>query len=291
MINAFFTYYLNLGRSTRTAEEYKKEIDLYVDYLSKIYPGLNQEELILLTDKHDAYAYLTYCLEKGNSAATRARKISALRQFYRFLVSRDITDNNPFYHLDRPKVPRSLPVFLSLDDTKKLITSSRSHKDLFYRRRNACIVILFVNTGMRLSELASLFINDIYDDTVILQGKGGKERYVYLNKACQRAIRMWVGKRGHDHGALFVSKSGHPLKPASIAGVVKDELRKVGLGHLSTHKLRHTCATLLYRYGQVDIRLLRDILGHVSIAATQIYTHVVDEQLIRALESHPLSDY
>lgn len=291
MIDLFFTYYLNLGKSERTAKEYKKEIGLYVDYLRNIYPGLTPEELILLTDKHDAYAYITHCMEKGNSAATRARKISALRQFYRFLVSRDITDSNPFYHVDRPKVPKTLPVFLSLDDTKKLITSSRSNKDLFYRRRNACIVILFINTGMRLAELSSLDINDIYDDAIIIQGKGDKERYVYLNKACQRAIRLWVGKRGHDSGSLFVSKGGQPLQPASIAGVVKAELHKVGLGHLSTHKLRHTCATLLYRYGQVDIRLLRDILGHVSVATTQIYTHVVDEQLIRAMESHPLADY
>jgi site-specific recombinase XerD len=281
-----------LGRATRTCMEYGKELHYFARWLGAD-SGLREDDVLQLATRDDIQHYLADCSACGNSAATRARKISCLRSFYFFLVDQGLALFNQVAGMPRPKVPRKLPVYLSVNDAKKLITTARSQQDLFYRRRNALIVILLLNCGLRLSELTGIQLSDVYEDVILIKGKGSKERYVYLNKSCQRALRLWLHHRGDQQGALLVSKGKQQLSPAAVSSVVKHELRAAGLdvSKLSTHKLRHTCATLLYRYGRVDIRLLQSILGHSSIATTEIYTHVADEQLQAAMDSNPLADY
>ncbi len=287
LINDFIIYFSAvLGRADRTCQEYAKEIRYFAAWLE---PDMPQDDVLKLATRHDIRRYVESC--SNLSAATRARKISTLRTFYAWCVANGHRPDNPVAGMPRPKITRSLPVYLSLDDAKALVRSARSRGDLFYRRRNTLIIILYINCGLRLSELAGVQMHDVYDDAIRIVGKGGKERYVYLNQSCQRALRLWLGKRGHGSGYLIVSKQGQGLSPSSLASVVKIELAKVGLGHLSTHKLRHTAATLLYRYGHVDIRILQSILGHASIATTEIYTHVVSDQVIAAMESHPMADF
>jgi|BioPla2DNA2_1021312.scaffolds.fasta_scaffold00226_55 integrase/recombinase XerD len=295
LIDNFVLYYATLGKSARTGQEYKKEIKYFARFLALRYPnsGLSDTELLICADKSDAYAYMACCLtELNNSNEARARKVSALRMFYRYLIKTDHVSINPFDSVDRPKISRKLPVFLSLDDAKLLIQVARSRKDLFYRRRNTCIVIWFLNLGLRLSELAGIQISDIYDDSVLIQGKGNKERVAYLNKSCLRALRLWLHWRGRHDGSLFVSKQGHGISSSAIADIIKNLIRAADLpDRISTHKLRHTAATLLYRSGAADLLLLSEILGHASIATTQIYTHVADERIIAAMEAHPLADF
>lgn len=287
LIDEFIVYFAAvLGRADRTCVEYAKEIRLFA---SRLEPDMPVDDVLMLATRSDVRRYIESCSEL--SAATRARKISTLRTFYAWAVDNGYRTDNPVISMPRPKISRSLPIYLSLDDAKALVRSARSRGDLFYRRRNTLIIILYINCGLRLSELAGIQMHDVYDDAIRIVGKGGKERYVYLNNSCQRALRLWLGKRGHGSGHLIVSKQGQGLHPSSLASVVKLELAKVGLGHLSTHKLRHTAATLLYRYGHVDIRVLQSILGHASIATTEIYTHVVSDQVIAAMESHPMADF
>lgn len=287
LIDSFIRYFSAvLGRADRTCTEYAKEIGYFASWLE---PDLPPDDVLLLATRSDVRRYIESCSDRSN--ATRARKISTLRTFYSWMVDSGLRQDNPVAGMPRPKITRSLPVYLSLEDAKALVRSTRSREDLFYRRRNTLIIILYINCGLRLSELAGIQMSDVYDDALRILGKGGKERYVYLNNSCQRALRLWLGKRGHASGHLVVSKQGQGLHPSSLAGVVKSELAKVGLGHLSTHKLRHTAATLLYRYGHVDIRVLQSILGHASIATTEIYTHVVSDQVIAAMESHPMADF
>lgn len=294
LIDDFVTYYQTLGKAVRTGTEYAKEILYFAKFLQSSYPnaGLKLDELLMVADKTDAYAYMTKCLDKCNSTATRARKVSSLRQFYKYLLKQDLVSTNIFEVIDRPKVTHSLPTFLSLDDAKKLILTARSLGDLFYRRRNTCIIVWFLNTGMRLSELASIQLLDIYDDAVLIHGKGSKERMVYLNRACLKSYRLWLYYRGQDEGPLFISKSGQGLSPGSIATIVKSLIRKAGLPErVSTHKLRHTCATLLYQSHVADLLLLSEILGHSSVATTQVYTHIADERIKAAMDQHPLANF
>lgn len=293
MFTSFINHFKTLGKSDRTAAEYLKEARYFASFIRQTHQvGLPDEDLLLLATRADAYDYISDCTKKDLSAATRARKVSSLRSFYHFLIEFDYLTVNPFLSIHRPKVQRKLPVYLSLSDARILIQTARSKKDHFYRRRDTCIIIFFINLGLRLSELANLSYGDIYDDAIRVTGKGDKERYIPLNKSCLRALRLWLSHRGNHHGGLFLSKQGKDISGSSIGGIIKKHIRQAGLNpDLSTHKLRHTCATLLYRYGGVDIRLLQDILGHASIATTEIYTHVVDEQLIEAMAHHPLADF
>lgn len=294
LIDDFVTYYQNAGKAERTAREYAKEISYFSRFLSSIYPdsGMAQDELLCCASEQDAYAYMTQCLASGNSNQTRARKVSALRQFYRYLHRVHLVTENIFEPIDRPRVSHSLPSFLSLDDAKLLIRTARDIDDIFYRRRNACIIIWFLSMGLRLSELAGIQMHDIYDDAILIRGKGSKERIAYLNKSCLRALRLWLHWRGGQDGALFTAKCGSGLSAGSIAAIVKALIRRAGLpDRISTHKLRHTAATLLYRSGAADLLVLSEILGHSSIATTQIYTHVADDRIIRAMDAHPLADF
>lgn len=245
---------------------------------------------------NDAYAFLSYCnLERNNSAVTRARKVSSLKGFFRFCtVQLGLFTESPMRELDVPKIKKSLPKYLTLEQSISLLDSI----DGKYKERDYCILTLFLNCGLRLSELVGLNCSDIKSNgTMVVTGKGNKERTIYLNDACNAAIKNYLrvrpvdGVKDKDRDALFISRLNKRISPKTIQLLVYNLLEKCGLRKqgMSVHKLRHTAATLMYQYGHVDIVLLKEILGHENLSTTDIYTHVVNEQLEEAVASNPLS--
>ena len=197
--------------------------------------------------------------------------------------------------LESPKVKNALPKHLSLEDSLELLASVDGPN----KERDYCILTLFLNCGMRLSELCELNLSDIRaDGTMRLLGKGNKERIVYINDACDAAIKAYLAVRPNDainfadRNALFISRNKRRISNKTVQHIVKTYLEKAGLGGqgYSTHKLRHTAATLMYQHGNVDIRVLKDILGHSNLGTTQIYTHISDKQIKNAIDSNPLSN-
>ena len=245
----------------------------------------------------DVYEFLAYCKnERHNSARTRARKMSSIRVFYRFLEKRHYIESNPMTNLESPKIEKSLPKFLTLEQSMDLLNSIGGTN----KERDYCIVTLFLNCGMRLAELVSINYTDIsYSKNgvhITITGKGNKQRMVYLNQACVDAIAAYMRVRPKDgvtdKEALFLSERKKRISPKTVQYIVKSYLEKAGLGDgYSVHKLRHTAATLMYQHGHVDTLALKEILGHESLQTTQIYTHVSSEQLKTAAESNPLADF
>lgn len=294
------------GQSIRTIEEYFSDLRTFFRYIKKakgkVDPGAPFTsikiddvtiELIETITLSDVFEYMNYIMcERGNNAATRARKSSSLRTFFRYLTNKTgRLKKNPVEELDLPKLKSSLPKFLTLEESLELLKSVEGP----YAKRDYCILTLFLNCGMRLSELVGININDIRsDNTLKITGKGNKERIVYLNDACKKSIDAYLQVRPSspsDKRALFISKRKKRISPKTVQHIVKKYLEKIGLGDqgYSVHKLRHTAATLMYQYGKVDIRILKDILGHENLGTTQIYTHVSSDQMEKAALANPLS--
>ena len=305
-------YLLNLklikDRADRTEEAYYIDIRTFLRYL-KLKHGDVQSDTpygkISIKDVpfsyienftlYDAYEYMNYLKEiRGNSTATRARKTSALKQLYLYLHSKaKMLDKNPLEDLEMPRIKNKLPKYLSLEQSIELLKNIDSK----HRSRDYCIICLFLNCGMRLSELVGLNVNDYSKDnrTLRLFGKGSKERIVYLNDACIEALETYLKDRpsnSKDPNALFISQQLRRINKRRVQFIVEEMLKKAGLSNLgvTTHKLRHTAATLMYQHGGVDPLVLKDILGHKSIATTEIYTHLSNENLKKAAESSPLAD-
>lgn len=244
----------------------------------------------------DAYLFLSFCKqERDNDAAARARKTSSIRAFFKYLaVQKKLISENPMQELETPKLKKSQPKYLTLDESLQLLAAVDGKN----KERDYCILTLFLNCGMRLAELVSINYTDIKDNnTLTVTGKGNKQRTVYLNDACVAAIQSYMAVRPvdgvpeKDKSALFLSTRKHRISPKTVQHMVYGYLEKCGLGNrgLSVHKLRHTAATLMYRYGHVDVLVLKEILGHENLGTTQIYTHIVDEQLQEASKANPLS--
>ncbi|MDO5139698.1 MAG: tyrosine-type recombinase/integrase, partial [Oscillospiraceae bacterium] len=242
------------------------------------------------------YEYLHFTMSsRDNNASTRSRKISALRSYFKYLtIKAHKLEDNPVKDLEVPALKKSLPRYLSLDESVSLLNAV----DGDFATRDYCILTLFLNCGMRLSELCGININDIHEETITITGKGNKERQVYLNTACKKAIARYFRDRNKrtyahkDRQALFLSRTGSRLTPRRVEQIVNGYIQKAGLegqGY-TVHKLRHTAATLMYRYGDVDILTLKEILGHAHTSTTEIYTHLDDKRLKEAADSSPLSE-
>ncbi|MBQ3149757.1 MAG: tyrosine recombinase XerC [Clostridia bacterium] len=256
--------------------------DIDIDFLKKV-------------TVNEAYAFLAYCTTvRKNNATSRARKVVAIKRFYRFLaLNKQFIDENPLADLESPRIKKSLPKYLTLDQSLDLL----SCVDGNFRERDYCILTLFLNCGLRLSELVGLNLTDIRNDSTIrVLGKGNKERIIYLNNACTAALNRYLRVRPADgvadRDAVFISRNKRRISKRAVQDIVDKFLKKAGLDGqgYSVHKLRHTAATLMYQHGDVDVRLLKEILGHESLSTTEIYTHVVNSQLQKALDSNPLND-
>ncbi len=320
-INAFLDYStIILNKSPNSIKEYNYDLAMFFKFIKMHFNLTDKKDFkeieindltidtvnkIKIDDIHSFLGYLTS--EYHSKAATRARKISTIRIFFKYLSQEASNeyriDHNPALTLKTPKKDKRLPKYLSLDDSKKLLEASEDEDNPNYARDFA-ITTLFLNCGMRLSELVGINITDIdlNDCKLTVIGKGNKERTIYLNKACLKAISEYLEvrpKQGvqkdskHSENALFLSSRKTRISNRTVQYIINQELKNAGLDSTkySVHKLRHTAATLMYQYGQVDIRALQEILGHESISTTEIYTHVSNEQARTALDKNPLADY
>ena len=319
-INAFLDYSTTiLNKSPNGIKEYNYDLAMFLKFI-KIHFSLTKEtdfskieikdlsfDVIKKIELDDIHAFLGYLTTTYHSkAATRARKISTIRIFFKYLSQeasqKFLLDHNPALNLKTPKKDKRLPKYLSLDDSKRLLDAA-SDEDNRNHERDYAIITLFLNCGMRLSELVGININDIdfSECKLTVIGKGNKERTIYLNHACMKAISSYLQvrpKQGVKHDsknsekALFLSERKERISNRTVQYVINKELMQAGLDNrkYSVHKLRHTAATLMYQYGEVDIRALQELLGHESIATTEIYTHVNSDQVRSAVERNPLAN-
>ncbi len=247
------------------------------------------------------YDFLLYTdTERGNQTSAKARKLSAIKGLYKFLINkRGLLEDNPAANIDTPKKKKALPKFLSLEESITLLNTIAEDKSSPNRARDYAIVTLFLNCGMRLSELVGISLTDLDPELRSLRvlGKGSKERIIYLNDACRAAlaeylkVRLSEAYRKSRDKALFFSNRMQRMSVKTVQAMVYKYLTAAGLGarKLSVHKLRHTAATLMYQSGEVDIRVLKDILGHEQLNTTQIYTHISDRNMEEAMKHNPLS--
>lgn len=319
-LNAFLDYSTTiLNKSPNSIKEYNYDLAMFLKFI-KIHFGLTKEtdfakitikdidiDTIKKIELNDIHAFIAYLArEQKSKSATRARKVSTIRIFFKYLSQKADMNfrikENPAQNLETPKLDKRLPKYLNLEDSKKLLKTT-DNSDNRNHERDYAILTLFLNCGMRLSELVGINITDIdfSENKLNIIGKGNKERTIYLNKACINAINNYLAvrpKQGikadklNSTKALFLSERKERISRRTVQYIVYTKLLAAGLdpSKYSVHKLRHTAATLMYQYGQVDIRALQEVLGHESISTTEIYTHVDNSQVRNALESNPLSD-
>ncbi len=245
-------------------------------------------------DFEDIKSFMTFCMEeRGNRAAARSKKCSVLNTFFNYLTKKvRLLKENPAENIDFPKKAKVLPKYLTLEQSIALLKSV----DGEYKERDYCILTLFLNCGMRLSELVGINMNDIMENNMLrIFGKGRKERIVYLNEACNHALQEYLKVRpenAEDKNALFISKRNKRISKETVQFMVYKYIDKIGLGEqgYSVHKLRHTAATLMYQHGNVDIRVLKDVLGHEHLDTTEIYTHLSSKQVQNAINANPLAN-
>ncbi|MBE6703194.1 MAG: recombinase XerC [Ruminococcaceae bacterium] len=250
----------------------------------------------------EIYAFLQYSGSvRKNLWAAKARKLASIRMFYRYLVHKTKQlETNPAADIESPKPRKSLPKFLTLTESLSLLETVKNDTDSRTVVRDYAIITLFLNCGMRVSELVGINLSDINRDLRSLRvtGKGAKERVIYLNDACHDALAEYLSLRLADNNAhsvkekaLFLSNQRKRISVKTVQWMVYKYLDLAGLGgrHLSVHKLRHTAATLMYQQGGVDVRVLKDILGHEQLNTTQIYTHVSNADMETAMAHNPLA--
>ena len=316
-LNSFLDYTVTiLNKSPNTIKEYNYDLATFLKFIKVHFKMTDEEDFSKITIKDiplstikqikldDIHAFLSYLTNTYHSkAATRARKASSIRVFFNYLSQKaNLIEFNPAQNLETPKLDKRLPKYLSLEDSKRLLNVAGSD-DNRNNKRDYAIITLFLNCGMRLSELVGINIKDINfsECQMTVIGKGNKERTIYLNKACMTAINNYLAVRpvegiktdkANSINALFLSERKERISRRTVQYIVDKELRVAGLdtSKYSVHKLRHTAATLMYQYGNVDIRALQEVLGHESISTTEIYTHVANVQARSAIENNPLSD-
>ena len=319
ILREFLFYHETIkGHSKKTIDEYFLDLRTFFRFL-KIHKNLLPRDtpfeevsikdidldFVKSVSVTDVYEYLAFLsrdrpkqanspsTEYGLNANSRARKIAVIRSYYKYLTLKaHKLSENPVADLDSPKLRKSLPRFLSLDESFMLLDGV----DGIYRERDYCIVTIFLNCGLRISELAGLDLTDLRADSIRVLGKGNKERIVYINDACAEAINDYLTIRkgivALDKRALFLSSRRTRISTSTIHSLVKKHLLAAGLdsSKYSSHKLRHTAATLMLKSG-VDIRTLQELLGHEHLNTTQIYTHIESSSLRDAANRSPLSGF
>ena len=306
LIRDFLVYHETIqGHSCRTIDEYFLDLRSFFRYIkqkknliSKDVPfdsimiddvDLSLVHSITLSDVYDFMSFLSQ--DRSLTATSRARKVATIRSFYKYLTNKaKLLRENPVQDLDSPRLRKSLPRYLNLDESIELLDSVAGKNS----SRDYCILTLFLNCGLRISELVGLNVTDVRGDQLRVLGKGNKERMLYLNEACQQALQDWITERSMltlvDQKALFVTlQNRRRISRAAVHKLVKKHLLAAGLdsSQYSAHKLRHTAATLMLQNG-VDVRTLQEVLGHDNLNTTQIYTHVDSDDLRTAARANPL---
>lgn len=317
ILRDFLSYHENIkAHSQRTVDEYYLDLRNFFRYMKQLRnPSLAGKPLdeidildidlafvgsITLTD---IYSYMTYLSrdrirfqnsqksDYGLNAASRARKIATIRSFYVYLTNKTHQlRENPVKDMDSPKLKKELPRYLTLDQSIDLLKAVDGKN----QERDYAILTLFLNCGLRISELVGLNIQDIQGETLRVLGKGNKVRILYLNEACQDALNRYLAVRGpisgRDANALFLSTRNERISRSNVHAMVKKRLLEAGLdaSQYSSHKLRHTAATLMLQNG-VDVRAVQEVLGHDHLNTTEIYTHIDNEALRVAAKANPLS--
>ncbi|MBQ8163929.1 MAG: tyrosine-type recombinase/integrase [Clostridia bacterium] len=301
--------------SEKTISEYLLDLRTFFRFLTardkKISPdseefekidirGIDLEYIKNITTE-DIYEFLMYTDNiRGNMAAAKSRKLSSIKGFFKYLTTkRMMLEDNPAINIEAPKKKQALPKFLSLEESLDLLNAVKNDKDSKTTVRDYAIITLFLNCGMRVSELVGINIEDVDGQfrSMTVTGKGNKQRIIYLNEACKTALADYVQERlGEQHKAcmsraLFLSSREQRISVKTVQWMVYKYLDLAGLEskHYSVHKLRHTAATLMYQTGNVDVRVLKDILGHEQLNTTQIYTHVSNRSMEEAMSKNPLA--
>ncbi len=306
-----YWYHLTLvkAKSKGTSEGYLTDIRVFFRYLifmdSDADIDFNKIDIrdfdisrLENVNLHKIYEYIYFLHdERNNNDKTVARKVSSIKSLYKYLTKEvSLIKNDPTVNLELPSLKKSLPKYLSLEESQELL--EQTAKSPINSPRDFCMVTLFLNCGMRLSELVGINISDIdfKEQKVRILGKGNKERIVYLNDACIESLHDYIESRDNsitEPDALFLSKRGGRITRRRVEQIVEQMLKQCGLSGkgISVHKLRHTAATLMYQYGNVDTLTLKEILGHKSIATTEIYTHLSNDILKKAADSSPLASF
>lgn len=313
VLRDFLTYHETIaGHSSRTVDEYFLDLRLFFRFLKQNRgdePDVCTLEEVSIIDidaaylatvtLNDVYDFMRYLGRErpnqpnsphtgyGLGAAARARKIASIRSFFKYLAKNRLIEDNPMKELESPRQKKTLPRYLSLRESVMLLESVAGR----HAERDYAILTLFLNCGLRRSELAGLNLPDIEGETVRVLGKGNKERILYQNDACREALDAYLAVRPKvDDKALFLSGQNKRMHPNTVHALVKKHLLEAGIdpSRYSSHKLRHTAATLMLSNG-VDVRTLQEVLGHEHLNTTQIYTHVDNAELRLAAKANPLS--
>ena len=317
ILRDFLTYHETIkGQSPLTIAEYALDLRMFLRFIKLMrneMPMNTDLEIIDIRDidinyirditTSEIFDFLSYLSsdrplnpdspysDTGVSPATRARKLSAIKSFYKYLTVRTkLLQENPVAELEYPKLRKSLPRYLTLDQSKALLRSVEGQN----QKRDYAILLLFLNCGIRRSELVGLNLTDVYEDRIRVVGKGNKERFVYFGSACRKAIDAYLEERQKkvltDNKALFGSRNGNRISTDAVHALVKKALLQAGLDatQFSAHKLRHTAATMMLS-GGVDVKTVQEVLGHENLNTTQIYTHIESTELKIAAEANPIS--
>jgi len=317
VLKDFLAYHENIkGQSQLTISEYYLDLRMFLRFVRLMrndMPISTALEDIPIKDidlkfieeieTSDVFDFLSYLANErainaesaapdhGLSPSARARKLSAIKSFYKYLTVRTKQlQENPVADLEYPKLRKSLPKYLTLEQSAALLRSVSGVNE----KRDYAILMLFLNCGIRRSELVGLNITDLYEDRIRVVGKGNKERFVYFGSACRKAIDAYMAERSKkvltDNRALFGSRNGNRISVTAVHRLVEKALLQAGLDatQFSAHKLRHTAATMMLS-GGVDVKTVQEVLGHENLNTTQIYTHIENTELKIAAEANPLS--
>lgn len=317
ILRDFLTYHENIkGQSPRTISEYYLDLRMFLRFIKlmrsdmPIHTNLDEIDIrnidlkfieqITTSDVFDFLSYLAndrtqnpdaLIPEYGINPSSRARKLSAIKSFYKYLTVRTKQlVENPVADLEYPKLRKSLPRYLTLDQSAALLQAVSGPNE----KRDYAILMLFLNCGIRRSELVGLNLADVYEDRIRVIGKGNKERFVYFGTSCRKAIDAYLHERNKkvlsDNRALFGSRDNNRISVTAVHRLVKKHLLAAGLDatNFSAHKLRHTAATMMLS-GGVDVKTVQEVLGHENLNTTQIYTHIESTELKIAAEANPLS--